>query len=102
MAKYITVLNSDEDKDYWKAVQSAQTLQEIRANKYYTAGISTSINKTSGADTLVEAKTVTEVSTQTQAGAKIYKLSAQNVDAMLLMSSKPSKSLLKKLNSASK
>ena len=101
MAKYITVLNSDVNKTFWKAVQSAETLQEIRANDYYTAGISSSINKTAG-DTFVEAKTITEVSTQTNAGAQVYKLSSQNAEAMSLMGSKASKSLLKKLKSASK
>lgn len=101
MAKYITVLNSNVNNTYWKAVQSAETLQEIRANDYYTAGISSSINKTPG-DTFVETKTVTEVSTQTTAGAQVFRLSQQNFEAMSLMGSKPSKSLLKKLNSASK
>ncbi len=84
MAKYITVLNSTVNNKYWKAVQVAESLEAIRKNKFYTAGVSTSLPKNSG-DVFIEDKTVTEVSTQTTAGAKVYRLAPKSITALRLL-----------------
>ena len=98
MAKYITVLDSNIDNTYWKAVQVADSLEAIRANKYYNSGVSSSLDKQVG-DSFVENKTVKEVSTQTTANAQVYKLSQKNSNSMKVLNSKAPKTLLKLINS---
>lgn len=72
MAIYFTVLKSDKKKGYWKAVQNAKTLPELRAKKKYRAGVSMSIPK--GGETYIEEKTVIEEVTLLPAKAEVYRL----------------------------
>lgn len=87
MPTYISVLNSTVNNKYWKAVQVADSLQAIRDNRYFTAGVSTSFPKNSG-DTFVEPKQVTEVTTGATGSAKVYKLNAANNAALKVLNSK--------------
>ena len=84
MPTFVTVLNSAVNNKFWKAVQVATTLDAIRQNRFYTAGVSTSLPKNPG-DSFIEDKMVTEVSTQTTAGAKVFKLAPQSVKALKLL-----------------
>jgi hypothetical protein len=83
MAKYISVLISDEDLSYWSSIQWADTKAEIDKNKYYTAGVTLSIPKNVG-DSKVGTKTVIEVSTLKSATASIYKLAVDSTNSVKL------------------
>lgn len=86
MPRYITVLNSTVNNKYWKAVQLADSLEAIKKNRYYTAGVSTSVPKNQD-DLYIEDKTVIERSTQFPANAKIYKVASETVRALRIMNS---------------
>lgn len=86
MPTYITVLNSAVNNRYWKAVQVADSLQAIRQNRFYTAGVSTSLPKNTG-DSFIEDKAVTEVSTQTSANAKVFRLASPGSAAIRRLNS---------------
>ncbi len=73
MEKYITVLNSDLDKHYWKAIQWDNSLTSIRDNRYYIAGENMNIPKNPN-DKLLEEKTVVETSTITEGKATIINI----------------------------
>ncbi|WP_426330066.1 hypothetical protein [Pedobacter sp. R-06] len=96
MAKFITVLTSHVNDPQWTAVQTAGSLSALLANRYFTAGINSTIFKSPG-DTFIQDVTVTETDTQLDNPAKIYELSAQTAQLMSLFASKPSKKLIKLL-----
>lgn len=96
MPTYITVLNSSAGLQYWRAVQVANSLAAIKANRFYTAGINTNIPK-SPDDVFVEGKTVTEALTGATAAAGVYKVAAAASRGLLLMSGTAPKSVIKKI-----
>jgi len=98
MAKYISVLNSDLAKTYWKAIQWDDSLASIESNGYYTAGINMNIPKQPGDKTL-KIKWVKEKSTLIEGAATIIHLDKDSANSIKLASNNPSKSFLKKLES---
>lgn len=98
MAKYITVLNSDLNKSYWKAIQWDNSLISIEANNYYTAGVNLNIPKTHG-DHAIKTKIVKERTTYSKGTATIISLNKLTTDSLKLASNKASKSFLKKFES---
>lgn len=96
MAKYISVLTSDQNLAYWSAVQWAQTRADIDSNNYYTAGVTLSLPKNQG-DSPVGNKTITEVSTGSNSGVVIYRLASASMNSLKLASNKASKSLISSL-----
>jgi hypothetical protein len=98
MAKYITVLNSDLNKTYWKAIQWDNSLASIRANRYYTAGVNMNLPKSAN-DNQLEGKTVIETSTSSQGAATIINIAADSVNSLKLANNKASKTFLKNIES---
>ena len=96
MPMYITVLDSNSNLSYWRAVQTANYLNAIQSNPFYTAGITTSVPKNTG-DNFVESKMVTEVLTGARASAGVYRIATSGSDGFKLMSGTAPKSLIKKL-----
>ena len=98
MPTYITVLDSNAGLQYWRAIQTANSLAAIKGNRYYTAGINISIPKSPG-DSFVENKRVTEVLTGATASAGIYRIASSGSNGVMLMAGNASKSFLKKIQS---
>jgi hypothetical protein len=96
MAKYISVLNSDIGKPIWKAVQWAETRQELVGNQFYTAGVNLSLPKHSN-DVQDGSKTITETRTGTSADATIIKLAADSTNIIRLAQNKASLTFVKKI-----
>jgi len=96
MAKYISVLNGDIDKSYWRAVQWDETLASINANKYYTAGFNMSVPKNTD-DTTAGTKTIIETTTGAQGTATVIKLAGASTALVKLANNNASKTFLKKL-----
>lgn len=101
MPRYITVLNSDLNKTYWKAIQEADSLAAIRQNRWYTAGVNLSLPK-NGGDAAIEQKTVTESNTGNTAQATVLKLAPVTASHMNLARGTASVSLLKNLEKTHK
>lgn len=78
MAKYITVLDSDLNRPFWKAVQQSNTLGGIQSNPYYTAGVNMSLPKKNG-DSQIGTKRITETTTGQTANATMIKLAPATV-----------------------
>ena len=93
MSKYISVLNSDLNKSYHVAIQWGDTLQSIRSNPYYSAGVNMNIPK-NGGDERLETKTVVEKATLAKGKATIIKLSVDTINSVKLASSKASKGFI--------
>ncbi|GAA4275779.1 hypothetical protein [Aquimarina mytili] len=98
MAKYISVLNSDLNKSYWKAVQWDNSLVSIEANPYYTAGYNMNIAKEEGHQK-IKTKTIKEIRTLKSATATIIKLSKTSTDVLKLANNSASKTFVKTLES---
>lgn len=101
MKTYITVLNSDMNKNYWRAVQKSSSLDQIKSNKYYTAGISINILKHDG-DEVIEPKRVTETFTWAEATANIILVNDTTTNYLNILSGKLSKKKIKELISLTK
>ena len=100
MANFITVLRSDRNKSYWKAVQWDDTIESLRGNQFYTAGVSMSIPK--NGEQPLEGKTIIESSTQLSGNADIYRLIRSTSDVVSLAANKASKAFIKRIKSHSK
>jgi hypothetical protein len=98
MAKYITVLNSDLSKNYWKAIQWDNSLVSIESNIYYTAGVNLNIPKNDG-DHELKTKTVKETTTFSEGTATIISLNKSTTDSLKLATNSASKSFLKNIES---
>lgn len=94
--KYITVLNSDLNKTYWKAVQWDNNLDSIKSNPYYTAGVNMNLPK-GPEDTPVEGKKVVETSTAKEGKATIIRITASSTNYLKLANHKASKTFLKNI-----
>lgn len=77
---YITVLKSDKGKAYWKAVQWAPSLIEIRRKRQYRSNVSLSLPK--GDETYIEDKTVYAAATQVPANAEVYRIGGDTARAI--------------------
>lgn len=87
MVKYISVLESDLTKTYWKAIQWDDTLTSIRKNRFYTAGVSLQLPRRID-DSHLETKQVAEISTHRAAKAVIIKVSSASSQSVHLASPK--------------
>ena len=87
MSKFITVLNSDLGKDYWKAIQWDNSIGSIRSNKYYTAGVNLNLLKTDY-DNLLEEKIVIETATYMEGRATIIEIAPKTKIALELAENK--------------
>jgi len=95
MPNYITVLNSDLPKEYWRAVQWDDSLSSIQRNRYYTAGYNLDLPK--NGEQPIEDKVVTETATQLPANAVIVKLTRNSSNLVKLASNKASKKFMKSI-----
>ncbi len=98
MAKYISVLNSDLNKSYWKAVQWDDSLASIEANQYYTAGHNMNIAKEEGHEK-IKTKTIKETRTLETGTATVIKLSKSSTDVLKLANNNASKTFIKTIES---
>lgn len=97
MAKFISVLNSDFKKSYWKAVQWDDDKDSLTANPYYTAGVNMQVPKSEG-DTLLGTKKITETSTQLSGTATLIKLAANTANTIKLAYNSAPKSFTQKFD----
>jgi len=95
MAKFISVLNANLNQSFWKAVQWADTLQDIRNNPFYTAGVNLSLTKNDD-DRLLETKQITETATGKTATATIIQVAALSTNAIKLANGTASNALVKR------
>ncbi len=98
MAKYISVLNSDLNKSYWRAVQWDNSLVSIEANPYYTAGHNMNIAKEADHEK-IKTKTIKETRTLRSGTATIIKLSKTSTDVLKLANNSASKTFIKTIES---
>lgn len=98
MAKFITVLNADLNKTFWKAVQWDETLTGIRANSFYSADINMAMPK--NGDTQVEGKVVTETVTGRTANATIVRLNTATANMVKVSANTASKNFINKVAKA--
>ncbi len=94
MIKFITVLNSDLNLSYWRAVQWGYTLDSVDENDYYTAGTNMNSLKNEG-DVIVKTKVITELVTRKRNSAAIIQLDKKSTDTLKLANNKATKSFLK-------
>jgi|WetSurMetagenome_2_1015567.scaffolds.fasta_scaffold00528_8 hypothetical protein len=95
MAKFISVLNSELKKPYWKAIQWDDSLGSIDSNPFYSSDASMNLNKDQG-DKLLKEKTVKEIITQITGTATVIQLAKETSDFIKLAKNKPSKTFIKK------
>ena len=95
MARFITVLNSNLGRTFWKAVQWANSLQEIKNNRFYNAGVNMSLPKNPG-DTTLEGKQLTETVTGRTAAGTIIRINAETVNMVKLANNTASPAYMKK------
>lgn len=81
MAKFISILNSDIENPYWKAIQWDDSLASIEANIYYTAGVNLNVPKSDG-DQSITTKTVKEISTFSEGIATVIRLNKATDDLL--------------------
>ncbi len=91
MAKYITVLNSDLDNSFWKAIQLDDVLNSIKNNKYYSLDYNMNIPKEDSHE-LLDTKVVIEIKTLISNTATIIKLSKETTNVLKLINNEASKS----------
>lgn len=94
MVKYISVLNSDLNKSYWKAVQWDDSLASIEANPYYSAGHNMNIVKEE-IHKKIKTKKIKETRTLKTGTATIIKLSKSSTDILKLANNNASKAFIK-------
>lgn len=96
MAKFISVLNSELKKPYWKVIQWDDSLVSIKSNPFYSSDTCLNLRKDPG-DKLLEEKTVKEIITQITGTATVIQLAKETSELIKLAKNKPSKTFIKKL-----
>ena len=97
MAKFISVLNANMNLSFWKAVQWADSLQELKNNQFYTAGVNLSLPKNPG-DTSLGTKQITETATGKTGTATIIRIAADSSNSIKLANSTASAAFVKKIS----
>lgn len=98
MAKFISVLDSDMNEDFWTAVQWAETRAEIDNNRFYTAGVNLSLPRDFTNDKKVGEKTIKETRTGQIANAGIIRLSTQSTTFLKIANNTASIRLINKIS----
>lgn len=90
MIQFITVLNQDMNRSYWRAVQWDDTLDSISGNPYYTAGVQMSLPR-HPRDHPIQETMLTEVRSNVRGSGTIIQLHKDTAVALLVASHRQEK-----------